>query len=148
MNLYIKVKDGAAVDHPITEDNLMEAFGLSEVTQGFLDENSFSRFEHVMLPASVHVTEENGYEMCNDGIVRPSLVTRELTQEERIDLWVRRPRDYELAQSDWTQAKDSPLTAEKQAEWAAFRQELRDMPTKYANIKSPDEIVPPVRPSK
>ena len=30
-----------------------------------------------------------------------------------------------LQGSDWTQTEDAPLTAEKQAEWAAYRQALR-----------------------
>lgn len=34
-----------------------------------------------------------------------------------------------LADSDWTQTVDSPLTAETKAAWAAYRQELRDFPS-------------------
>lgn len=32
-----------------------------------------------------------------------------------------------LNNSDWTQMPDSPLSAEKKAEWAVYRQALRDM---------------------
>ena len=37
-------------------------------------------------------------------------------------------RNNKLIASDWTQLPDSPLSAEKKAEWAAYRQALRDLP--------------------
>ena len=33
-----------------------------------------------------------------------------------------------LAESDWTQMADTALTTEKKAEWATYRQALRDLP--------------------
>ena len=42
-------------------------------------------------------------------------------------------RNSKLRDSDWTQIPDSPLTAEKKAEWAAYRQALRDIPNKLRN---------------
>ena len=33
-----------------------------------------------------------------------------------------------LAQSDWTQMSDSPLSDSKKQEWATYRQALRDFP--------------------
>lgn len=50
-------------------------------------------------------------------------------------------RARELAKSDWTQLPDS--TADKAA-WAAYRQELRDLP---AQNSDPKQIVFPVRPT-
>lgn len=40
---------------------------------------------------------------------------------------VREQRKGLLAASDWTQVADSPLTTEKKAEWATYRQALRDV---------------------
>ncbi len=40
-------------------------------------------------------------------------------------------RDYRnnlLAQCDWTQAADSPLSNSKKNEWKTYRQKLRDLP--------------------
>lgn len=39
----------------------------------------------------------------------------------------RRQRDRLLAESDWTQLPDSPLSAEQRLAWAAYRQALRDL---------------------
>jgi len=53
-------------------------------------------------------------------------------------------RDRLLAQCDWTQAADSPLSDSKKAEWATYRQALRDLPASYAsendltNVEFPD----------
>ena len=38
-------------------------------------------------------------------------------------------RDELLADCDWTQMPDSPLTDAKKQEWAVYRQQLRDMPS-------------------
>ena len=40
---------------------------------------------------------------------------------------IRSYRDGLLSNCDWTQAVDSPLSSEKKAEWATYRQELRDI---------------------
>ena len=41
----------------------------------------------------------------------------------------RQIRDIKLKRCDWTQATDSPLSDEKKAEWATYRQQLRDITT-------------------
>ena len=47
---------------------------------------------------------------------------------------LRQHRNNLLAQSDWTQAVDSPLSDSKKAEWKTYRQSLRDI-TKTASPK-------------
>jgi hypothetical protein len=46
---------------------------------------------------------------------------------------VRTIRDGMLARSDWTQLPDSPLTESQRAEWATYRQALRDITATYAD---------------
>jgi hypothetical protein len=56
------------------------------------------------------------------------------SQEELIEVqWavIRAERNARLTASDWTQLADAPVDA---AEWAAYRQELRDLP---ANTTDP-----------
>ena len=45
------------------------------------------------------------------------------------DITVLQQRDILLADSDWTQLADAPLTATKKAQWATYRQALRDIPS-------------------
>jgi len=55
----------------------------------------------------------------------------------------RRDRLYD---SDWTQGEDSPLSTEKKAEWATYRQALRDLPDSHTNIINIDDVVWPEEP--
>ena len=70
----------------------------------------------------------------------------EITKAQ-IDEGVRRLRTHLLEQSDWTQVVDSPLTAEQKAAWAAYRQQLRDMPQTFAAATTIEEIVVPTAPN-
>jgi hypothetical protein len=53
---------------------------------------------------------------------------------------IRETRNQLMAMCDWRVMPDSPLTAEKRAEWTAYRQALRDLP-------STTELVRPVWPT-
>ena len=61
------------------------------------------------------------------------------------DEWtnIRRERDRLLAESDWTQANDTPLSDADVAKWKTYRTSLRDLPsdqsskTKYSDITWP-----------
>jgi hypothetical protein len=57
---------------------------------------------------------------------------------------IRQKRNQLLAASDWTQFRDSPLTTEKQDEWAVYRQSLRDLPSTVAD---PTNVTWPTPPS-
>ena len=52
-------------------------------------------------------------------------------------------RNQFLANSDWTQMPDSPLTTEQKAAWATYRQALRDV---TAQEGFPNSIQWPVSP--
>lgn len=56
-------------------------------------------------------------------------------------------RNHLLYQSDYTQVPDSPLSDTKKAEWATYRQALRDLPQNYPDITSLDEVVWPEMPT-
>tara|TARA_R110002153_G_scaffold43358_1_gene122597 strand:+ start:991 stop:1380 length:390 start_codon:yes stop_codon:yes gene_type:complete len=51
-----------------------------------------------------------------------------------------------LIGSDWTQFPDSPLNDAKKAEWATYRQALRDIPETYSDATSLDDIIWPTKP--
>lgn len=46
---------------------------------------------------------------------------------------IRTKRAALLADSDWTQAPDSPLTVTQRLAWSDYRQDLRDLPQQYAS---------------
>ena len=47
-----------------------------------------------------------------------------------------------LKESDWTQMTDSPLSDEKKAEWAVYRQALRDLPLKWPSDVNKETVNP------
>lgn len=51
-----------------------------------------------------------------------------------------------LASSDWTQMPDAPLSDSKKAEWATYRQALRDLPAQLSGIESLDDVQWPLKP--
>lgn len=63
------------------------------------------------------------------------------TEEELLSA-IRSKRNALLAACDWTQATDSPLSAEAKAAYTQYRQALRDMPT-TCDPANPDWPVKP-----
>jgi hypothetical protein len=51
---------------------------------------------------------------------------------------------YELSNSDWTQIPNNPLTPEYSAEWAVYRQELRDFMSTWTPSNEADLPNPPL----
>ena len=47
---------------------------------------------------------------------------------------LRTVRDAILAESDWTQLPDSPLTDDLKSQWKVYRQALRDLPENTLDI--------------
>ena len=57
---------------------------------------------------------------------------------------VREQRNSMLGGTDWTQVADVALSAEKVAEWAAYRTELRDYPAQSDRVSTlPEWPTPP-----
>ena len=56
-----------------------------------------------------------------------------------ISFWVsvRQERDLRLRNCDWTQVSDTALTDSKKAEWATYRQALRDLPANTSDFSNP-----------
>ena len=96
---------------------------------------------------------EPRYKIVNGEYIE--LTADELSEMERVaaehDLdftRVRQERNAFLNSSDWTQLVDSSLTDEKKAEWATYRQELRDLPatSNEGNGGKVSEVVWPTPP--
>ncbi len=84
-----------------------------------MTEVSYKIIDGVLVENSVEdlaAIEECKTEMASDAV-------------EELKIYNRQKRNALLAESDWTQANDSPLAAEKKVEWASYRTALRDLPT-------------------
>ena len=96
-------------------------------------------------------TEEMRAEWSNrGGYSKYSLINGELVLTDsnntyrKNSAWItqRLRRNELLQETDWAVAPDSPLTAEKRAEWEAYRQALRDVPQNNDNPYDEDIVWP------
>lgn len=53
---------------------------------------------------------------------------------------LRKQRNALLAESDWTQTADNPLSSDKKTEWETYRQALRDLPASASPKLSDDGL--------
>ena len=83
MNLYIRIKDGQPFEHPIMEDNFIQAFPDIDVNNL---PPEFARFERIEIPFPEPYTVYVGvtYEWV-DGIVKDVHHFRPMTEEERAE---------------------------------------------------------------
>ena len=66
----------------------------------------------------------------------------------KFEFAVRTLRNQKLYACDWTQTTDSPLSSSKKAEWATYRQALRDFPANIdSEIITMDALTWPTAPS-
>ena len=60
---------------------------------------------------------------------------------------IRAERTRLLAESDWTQGGDSPLTTQKKSDWAKYRTSLRTLPDDQSSETKYSDITWPTKPS-
>jgi len=92
-----------------------------------------SMFDHIEVPAEL---DHEVVKVDEDGEV----VVDEVLVEAKVERqWIalRAARDARLIAADHTQLADSPLSSEVKAAWAAYRQELRDLPENTEDPASP-----------
>lgn len=136
--MYVRLNpDGTVLNYPYTVTDLR--FDMPHVS--FPREVSdaelatFNVFPVVTKPyPSVDYTKNVSDSVENSGGVwRQVWVITEASEQEKAervaDAWsaVRAQRDRKLAESDWTQLPDVPLTEEQKAAWQVYRADLRNV---------------------
>lgn len=149
MDQYIEIGSGGqAVGLPVLKQNLGYIFPNEEITP----ENMLRHGYHIILdnPPTINDSqrlEKLGFSKKEDGTVSFDYEVVDLTREEALNRLIRQRRYQLLTWSDWTQIPDAPLTDKEKAEWAAYRQELRDMTTVFADAVNNEDIVWPKNPN-
>lgn len=106
-----------------------------------------------VIPEDVFEVPEEEYKALFEGqskgksIVYKSRKLQLVDPEKMEKTWddIRLRRDTLLANSDWTQMPDSPLSEEMRTKWQVYRQKLRDITTAYSD---PNKVVWPLAPSE
>lgn len=61
---------------------------------------------------------------------------------------LRNIRNHLLAECDWTDLPNTPLTEEKKTEWQNYRQQLRDLTNGLTTLDDVNNVVYPTKPSE
>jgi hypothetical protein len=99
---------------------------------------NFTRIDH----------EDGSIEYINNSIIGSVTITQPIPEDiasltpEQLQVkileshknFVRQERDRRLAECDWTQVADVPLTEEEKNEWRTYRQILRDLPSTIVGV--------------
>ena len=91
-------------------------------------------------PSHIAYVTESGEQGTRELTEEEYAMLEEAQEESDLDLgFDRSQRNAFLSDSDWTQyAEDNPLSDEKKAEWATYRQALRDRFTDKTRISELD----------
>lgn len=146
---YIQVDtDGEPVGNPVMAQNLTELLGYPVTTESAATLSYVPIAENAPTLTYSQTCRYSGWSKKEDGSFSMDYEIINFTREETVDLLIRGRRNFELAQSDWTQSSDSPLSAEVKAAWATYRQALRDLTTTFADATCPEDITWPLRPGQ
>ena len=134
--MYVKIVNNAVDTFPysirqLRSDNANTSFPVT-MTDAMLADWGVYPVTVATKPSTAHneIAEHNSAPTLVSNVWTLGWTKRSLTSDET-DLEAkiaRRDRDELLAESDWTQMADSPLTDAKKTEWATYRTSLRDVP--------------------
>ena len=133
INYIIYDKDGIIVRTGICQEELYDKIAKDGefIMEGVCNEDN----KKIVDGQIVDITEDI-YE-------KELLPTEELIED--VQNYIRATRSILLAGTDWTQLPDNSINKTNKQLWADYRQELRDLPKKYANetirgnVKFPSE---------
>lgn len=134
--MYVKIVNNAVDTFPysmqqLRSDNANTSFPAT-MTDAMMADWGMYPVTVATAPSVAHneIAEHNSAPTFVSNVWTLGWTTRSLTSAET-DVKaesVRSKRNQLLAESDWTQMADSPLTDAKKTEWATYRTSLRDIP--------------------
>ena len=149
--MYLKLKDGNII-YPYTLDDLKRensnvSFPIS-ITNDILENFDVYPVQSVSVDDDYTKNIVEGTPIFSGSVYIQTWNITDATEEEintkKEEKWIeiRDIRDSLLAQSDWTQFQDSPITGSKLTEWQTYRQSLRDI----TNQSNPFSLNWPTKP--
>lgn len=138
MNYTIYIKNTGEIVKNLFCNNISEQqiSNLQDYVEGIYDHNSY--YIQNKIPIPIPNKPEGKYYVFD-------FETKQWVLDDNIAIKdVLSKRNSLLYISDWTQIPNNPLTAEQQAAWATYRQELRDIPQQSGY---PFNVVFPVAPT-
>ena len=108
-----------------------------------LSTKSFDRTTHRIESVEPYVEGDYVYNVRVVALSDQETTDRANTVNEQVATSKRSERNKLLAETDWTQVSDSPLSSDQKTEWANYRTALRDLPTVsgWPNVDMPNTSV-------
>lgn len=152
---YVKLENDSVIEYPVWELALAERLGLSSTSSPAEILAASQNTEYVPVESSsppVVTYDKEAIEVNpvnENGVWKRSFVIQDISEEEKARRTefhakgLRARRNDMLSDCDWTQLADAPLTDAQKTAWAAYRQELRDVPSQSG---FPWNVTWPVKP--
>ena len=117
-----------------------------EIVETEVDVNGFEQSGYITSVVSEGTSYHLKWDASKKEVVTDDAakVAWELAQEWKR---IRRERTRLLAETDWTQGGDSPLTTQKKSDWAKYRTSLRTLPEDQSSKTKYSDITWPTKPS-
>lgn len=158
--MFARIEDNTIVEYPLTETTIRQRFSNVSFSANFSSglPEGYVRVLPSSRPVGKYlISVEEGTPELTDGAWVQAWnavykTAEEIAQIEAAEAqasidakWqsLRDDRTALLQECDWTQLSDAPISAEKKAEWATYRQLLRDLPENTSDI---DNISWPEKP--
>ena len=129
----------------VTTDDVPDYSGEDyEIVETEVDIQEFNQSGYITFA----VGEGTSYHLSWDGTAVSADDTAKSTWE-LAEEWkrIRTERNRLLAETDWTQGADSPLTTQQKSDWAVYRTSLRTLPEDQSSVTSYSDINWPTKPS-
>ena len=138
----VKTYDFSGEDYEIAETDAPLSYESTD-EDGNTSTISFNESGHITSDIEgthYHLTW-NGSEIVKDDTAKAA---HDLAEEWKR---IRTQRNRLLAETDWTQGADSPLTTQQKSDWAVYRTSLRTLPEDQSSVTSYSDINWPTKPS-
>ena len=90
---------------------------------------------------------DDASDMIQDGKIVQKPGPSDTVKNDAAILELRLRRDLMLADTDWTQLPDSPLSDSAKNEWQEYREKLRNLPSENEDILDIDDVSFPAPPA-
>jgi hypothetical protein len=131
---YAKIENGVVVEYPVAEGDIRLLYPNCSFPTPFVAPDGYELVQHSQFPTFDYTKNiSEGMPLLTDGVWTQNWVVAGASPSEiearTEQQWmsVRGERNTLLAECDWTQLPDAPLTNTQTTEWATYRQALRDI---------------------
>lgn len=133
---YKKIFKNVSFTSELPTDDWLNANGAYRIISNI----DFDKDTQRLVGSEVYIENGLAYVVSVENKTEEEIANENEIKNAALSFSVRNARNQLLSNTDWTQLPDSPLTVEQKAEWATYRQALRDLSEdeNWPNVEFPD----------